>query len=98
MLMPIIILFSGDCKSLSSARYNRPMKREWLRLLLVALACFLLGSARGSSRLDRLTVAVRDFVALYERTADLDGMSVNDRIRFREMKRELERLARESGP
>jgi hypothetical protein len=74
------------------------MKREWQRTLLAALACLLLGYAHGSSRLDRLAVAVRDFVALYERTVDLKGMSVNDRIRFREMKRELDRIARGTGP
>jgi hypothetical protein len=74
------------------------MKREWQRILLAALACLLLGYAQGSSRLDRLTAAVRDLAGIYERTVDLKGMSVNDRIRFREMKRELERLARETGP
>jgi len=74
------------------------MKREWQRTLLAALACLLLGYAHGSSRLDRLAVAVRDFVEIYDRTVDPNGMSVNDRIRFRAMKRELERLARETGP
>ena len=74
------------------------MKPEWQRTLLAALVCLLLGYTHGSSRLDRLAVAVRDFVAIYERTVDLKGMSVNDRIRFREMRRELDRLAREIGP
>lgn len=74
------------------------MKREWQRTFLVALACLLLGYAQGSSRLDRLTEAMRDFVGLHERMVDQGGMSVNDRIRFREVKWELERLARETGP
>ena len=74
------------------------MRHEWQRTLLAALACLLLGYAHGSSRLDRLAGAMRDFVALYERSVDLKGMSVNDRIRFRELRRELDRLARETGP
>lgn len=74
------------------------MKREWQRTFLAGLACLLLGYAHGSSRLDRLAEAVRDFVAIYEKSADLKGMSVNDRIRFRELKRELDRLSRETGP
>jgi len=78
--------------------YTMRMKREWQRTLLAGLACLLLGYAHGSSRLDRLAVSVRDFVAIYEKSADLEGMSVNDRIRFRALKRELDRLARETGP
>jgi hypothetical protein len=74
------------------------MKYDRRHLFLVALACLLLGYAHGSSRLDRLASAVRDFVGIYERTADLKAMSVNDRIRYRELKRELDRIVRETGP
>jgi hypothetical protein len=74
------------------------MKYDRRHLFLAALACLLLGYARGSSRLDRLASSVRDFVGIYERTADLKAMSVNDRIRYRELKRELDRIARETGP
>ena len=63
---------------------------------LGALCFFLLGFVQARSQVDRLVGVVHGFLQLYEQTTDLKSLSTNQRIQFRELKQEMDRLYRET--
>jgi hypothetical protein len=72
------------------------MKKKIALWCLAGLGLFLLGFSEGRSRTDRLVVVFHDFFALYEKSVDVKTLSVNERIRFREIRTEIDRLYREA--
>ena len=72
------------------------MKRKMALWCLAGLGMFLLGFAEGRSRTDRLVFVVHDFFELYEKSVDVKALSVNERIRLREIRTEIDRLDREA--
>lgn len=72
------------------------MKKKVALWCLAGVSLFLLGFAEGRSRTDRLVFVVHDFFELYEKSVDVKSLSVNERIRLREIRAEIDRLNREA--
>lgn len=69
--------------------------KKYLIYLILALGFFCLGAVHKKSKVDRLVVAVYDYIEVLDDTVDRKSLSIADRTQLKRARRDLEVLYRD---